>query len=326
MRIILTGATGFIGKNFIPKVIEDKNNYICLVRKDSSIDWLLGYQNIAVHKCSFTQGELFMECENAEVVIHMAGQMGGYGITKEQLEITNCELTRCLVNACLKSNVKQFIYLSTPGVQGFGNRLCKEEVPYNPRHDYEKTKVKAEKIIISGFKNSCVNYTILRPDFVYGPEDYRRVKMYKSIRNKRFVLTTSGNSFLNPTYVLDVVQGILKCIGNKNAENEIFNISSAEDITVKEYLSEIAKDLNVSLIHFNIGYPVSCFLATIIDRLTHYIFHREGFVSKNKIDFLAINHSTSCLKAQELLGYEPNYDFKTGFRETLRWCKNNKLL
>lgn len=326
MRIIVTGATGFIGKNFISKAAGDKNHYVCLVRKGSGTEHLSEHRNVTVHECSFTQGELLGECGDAEVVIHMAGRMGGYGITREQMETANCALTKRLVDACARTGVRQFIYLSTPGVQGFGNRLCTEEAPYNPRHDYEKTKVQAEEIIMGGFKNTCVSYTVLRPDFVYGPEDYRRVKMYRNIRGRKFVLTTPGDAYLNPTYVLDVVQGIQKSVGNRNAENEIFNISSAEDITVEEYLGEIAKALGVSLIHLNIGYPLSRFLAALIDKTADCVFHREGFVSKDKIDFLALDHSTSCLKARELLGYKPEFDFKSGIGETLRWCKKNNLL
>ena len=47
---------------------------------------------------------------------------------------------------------------------------------------------------------------------------------------------------------------------------------------------------------------------------------------KNKIDFLAVDHSTSSKKAQSLIGYDPQYDFETGFANTMKWCEDNNLL
>ena len=48
--------------------------------------------------------------------------------------------------------------------------------------------------------------------------------------------------------------------------------------------------------------------------------------NQNKIDFLAMDHSTSCKKAQELIGYNPKYDFKLGFDKTMEWYNKNNLM
>lgn len=326
MKVLVTGISGFVGKNFAKKILDDKNEYVCLVRDGSKVDFLDKHSNVQIVRSDFSIYEMAKYIEDVDIVIHMIGQMGGYGIEKSQFEKTNCELTRDILQVCINANVKQFIYISTPGVQGFGKRLCLETEPYAPRNPYEETKVEAEKIVIDMLQETDVAYTILRPDFIYGPEDYRRIKMYKNIRDRKFVLTTSGKSHLHPTYVDDVVQGIVCAMGNTNSYNEIFNISAAEDIAVKDYLKVIADYFNVSLIHINIGYGLSCFFACIIDKMFRVLFKKEGFVSKNKIDFLAIDHSTSNEKAKKLIGYDPQYDFKTGFELTAQWCKNNNLL
>ena len=326
MKILVTGITGFIGRRFAEAIKNDKNEYICLVRENSKTEFLLGYSNAKIVRTDFSKAELDCAVREAELIIHMIGQMGADGVTEAQFEETNCNLTDRLVRAALGTNVKQFIYISTPGVQGFGKRLCLETEEYAPRNIYEKTKVRAEQIIISQLSGSDISYTIIRPDFVYGPGDYRRIKMYKNIRDKKFVLTTSGKSYLHPTYVDDVVQGIMCAMDNDKAYNEIFNISAPTDISVKNYLQVICGYFNVPLIHINIGYKMSSCLATLIDKIWFSLFGKEGFVSKNKIDFLSIDHSTSNRKAQELIGYTPEYDFKSGFELTMQWCKANNLL
>lgn len=326
MRIIVTGITGFIGKNLLKTIAGNENQYICLVRKESNLAGLVKAENIEYRVTSFNQDELIGNFKDADVVIHMIGQMGAYGVPYERFEKVNCSLTKEVVNACIAANVQQLVYVSTPGVQGFGKRLCNEEEPYAPRNPYEQTKVIAEQAVIDGLSKTTVKYTILRPDFVYGPEDTRRIKMYKNIRDRKFVLTTSGKSHLCPTYVLDVAQGINKSIGNPAAYNGIFNLSSETDITVQEYLDVIAGYFGTKILRFNIGYKLSIFFASIIETFYDRVLKKDAFVSKNKIDFLAMDHSTSCEKAKNLLGYHAEYSFKYGFAETMKWCKENQLL
>lgn len=325
MRIVVTGITGFIGMNFCRELNQD-NDYIFLVRESSDYSGIEEKTNITIRKVDFLRDDLELELRDADVVVHMIGQMGGYGVALEKFETVNCHITEKMVNACKDAGVKQFVYVSTPGVQGFGKRLSREEEPYAPRNAYEKTKVRAEEIVMEALKSTAVKYTIIRPDFVYGPGDLRRVKMYKNIRDKKFVLTTSGKSYLHPTYVMDVVQGINCSIGNEAAYNEIFNISALEDVTVEEYLKTIANYFNVSLIKINIGYNLSCIAATMIDVVFRTLLKKEGFVSKNKIDFLAIDHSTSNEKARKKLNYQPEYNFKKGFNATMKWYEENNIM
>ncbi len=326
MKIIVTGITGFIGKNFSKAVTDNENQYVCLVRRTSRTENLVKAENIKYSISDFSVENLTESFIGADAVIHMAGQIGAYEITEERFREGNYNLTRDVMQACKAANIKQLIYVSTPGVIGFGKRLSTEEAPYAPRNLYEQTKAQAEQFIIQEARNASVKYTILRPDFVYGPEDIRRIKMYKNIRDRKFVLTTSGKSYLSPTYVADVVQGINKSVCNPNAYNQIFNLSSETDMTVKEYLDIIANYFGTKIVHINIGYRLSILLAGLIEKFCNSVLKKDGFVSKSKIDFLAIDHSTSCRKARKLIGYKAEYPFSRGFDETMKCYAKKQLL
>ena len=150
--------------------------------------------------------------------------------------------------------------------------------------------------------------------------------MYSGIKNGKFLLTTSGKSYLHPTYIDDVVQGFMRTIMNQAAFNQIFNIAAEHDITSKEYLDIIAKNVNASIKQINIGYRASVLLGSMIDKVYKRFLRREAFVSKNKIDFLAIDHSSSIEKAKKLLKYQPEYDCKKGMEKTIQWLKEQTLL
>ena len=327
-KIVISGANGFIG-SWLIKELEKEKKYTLfpLVRENSDISHLPDLENGNIVKVDYDNFELLEKViQGADVYIHLIGQMGGYGIPQSTYEYVNVELTKRMLQLCEKCKVRQFVFCSTPGVQGFGHRLAAEEEAYAPRNLYEKTKVQAEQLIIKFCKTSAMKYTIIRPDFVYGPGDYRRVKMYRSIKNRKFVLTTNGKSWLHPTYILDVVQGFSKVIDNPGAFNEVFNISADNDVTALEFLNTIAACVDSKLIHINIGYRLSVLLAEAISVLCEHILHKEAFVSKNKIDFLAVNHSTSNEKAKRKLSFCPDYPLKRGMKATIEWCREENLL
>ena len=328
MKLLVTGATGFIGKSLVKRLSEEKHEVICLVREESNTSSILVNENIVIKKIDFNDiDELKESLADIETVIHLAGQMGAYGVPYESFYQTNCVLTQTLLKAAFEKKVKHFIYCSTPGVLGFGKRLASEKEPYAPRNPYEKTKVIAETLI----KEFCrdhpeIHYTIIRPDFVYGPGDMRRVKMYKNIKHKKFVLTTSGKSYLHPTYIDDVITGFLCCMGNKKSYDDVFNIAAENDVSVKEYLNTIAYYTESKLIQINIGIPLSRALAGMIDSFFRRFFHKEGFVSKNKIDFLSMDHSSSIKHAKGKIGFRPKYTCTEGLKETIQWCEKENLL
>ncbi|MDD3220925.1 MAG: NAD(P)-dependent oxidoreductase [Lachnospiraceae bacterium] len=327
MKILITGATGFIGRRLVEILSETSHQIICLLRLQSDASCFENYLNIQIIRSDFKDMEKMKDIfHHIDVVIHLAGQMGGPGVTYEQFYEVNCNLTVKLLDASAEAGVKHFIYCSTPGVLGFGKRLAKETDSYAPRNGYEKTKVIAEKKVRRICREAKMPYTIIRPDFVYGPGDTRRVRMYRLIRKRKFILTTSGKSFLHPTYIDDVVHGFLCCIENENAHNQTFNIAAETDVTSGEYLKTIAKHTGVKLIHINIGIVLSRLFAGIVDALSKILLHKEGFVSRNKIDFLAMDHSSDIEKAQKYLGYRPQYDCDKGLEITMNWCKENALL
>lgn len=324
MKILVTGATGFIGKHLIEKLLEEKHEIVCVSRKP--IQEGTFSEKVENLLCDLQEMEkLDGEIEGVDVVIHMAAQLGHHGIPYEYYYSVNYQATMKLAEVSVKAGVKQFIYCSAPYVTGLEGRNVPESAPYAPPNPYAETKALAEKGLIKDYKDK-MNCTIVRPSFVYGIGDVRRTALYRSIQKKRFVLTTKGDTYLQPTYVSDIVDGIVLCLLNPASYGEIFNLGAEKDCTSKEYLECIAKNVGTKLIHINIGYGLSVFLANIVDGLSKALFKKPGFVNKGRIDFLSKDHSCDISKAKKVLGYQPKIDLDTGIRMSVEWARKNGYL
>ncbi len=324
MRILVTGATGFIGSHFVERALAEGHDVVCVTRKaiaDGAFSKPV--QNIICDLQNIENAGSAME--GIDVVVHLAAQLGHYGIPYEYYYNVNYQATMKLAEAALRHGVKQFIYCSAPFVTGLEGRNVGEDAPYAPPNPYAETKALAEQGLIKEYKGR-LPYTILRPSFVYGAGDVRRTALYRNIKRGTFVLTTSGKTYMQPTYVSDIVDGFMLCLLNPAAYDQIFNLGAEKDCTSKEYLSCIARNVGSRLIHINIGYGPSVFLANIVDGTCKALFKKAGFVNKGRIDFLSRDHSSDITKAKRVLGYVPKIDLETGIKLALDWSKENGYL
>jgi len=234
-------------------------------------------------------------------------------------------MTQRLLEWFCSSNCKHFVFISTPGVQGFGHKLATETEPYNPRDIYERTKSSSEKMIQTHKFKPGQNWTIIRPDFVYGPEDSRRLKLYKRIEARQWIRVGKGNSVFRPTYVTDVCRAVYKCLQNDRAYSQIFNVAGPELVSCDEYIAVIARLLDVKLLPLRL--PISVFMiGAVFFEWIAKAFHTRPFFTKSQIEFLTEDHGTSISKIRNLLGFTPAIDLENGMKKTLTWAKEQNLL
>jgi len=323
MKILLTGGTGFIGQHLAKALIEAGYEVNCLIRNPDLKDRLP--TNAHVFLGDLSDVRAVPECmKDVDVVIHVAAQLGHYGIPRDTCYAVNHLATVALLEMAIDHQVSQFIFCSAPFVVGLGGRLSLEDAPYAPKGDYSESKALAEKSIQEKGRGK-IHCTILRTSYVYGPGDTRRLPLYRGIMRKRFALTTNGKAWLQPTYVSDIVNGFLLAIKNEKAYEQIINLGGRE-CTAREYLECIADAVGSKLIRVNIGYPLSVLCAGIIDFFSRLFFGKPGFVTKSRIDFLSLDHSCNIDKAKKLLGYTPQVSLEEGIASTIRWAKDKGYL
>lgn len=327
MNILISGATGFIGSHLVRALAKEGHRCKCLVRRTSSISELKDLDQVEFVYGDITDKESLKEAiKDVRIIYHLAAQIGKWGIPEKAFFAVNVHGTRNLLEVAHEGKAKQFIFCSTPGVQGKGYAQASETLPYKPPYIYELTKCEGEKLVL-GFhqKRKGLSVTVLRPDFVYGPGDLRRLSLYRAIGNKRFFLIGDGKALLHPTYIEDVIQGFCLPANNPVSFGEIYNIAGPRVITVREYAETIAQALKVSLPRLRFPKPSAQIFAAFLSVLSR-ITEKEPILSQSKIEFLTCDHGSNISKAMNELGYRPETDFATGIRQTVDWYYKHNLL
>jgi nucleoside-diphosphate-sugar epimerase len=326
-KILITGGTGFIGRHLLKALCEKECSVEVLVRKSSNVESLkrlgitLQYGDI-LDKESLDK----VIDKTTSVVYHLAAKLGQWGVQEKEIYRVNVEGTKNLLEVCLEKGISHFIFCSTPGVIGkTGNKAAKEYLPYNPPYIYERTKCEAEKLVIRYYQEKGIPITIIRPDFVYGPYDLRRLKLYRAIKNRRFLIIGDGRAYLHPTYIDDVIQGFEIVMNNPKAIGEIYNIAGPRPITVNEYIETICEVLKVPIPKIKVPKILARITAFMCECISNVI-GQEPFISQSKINFLTISHGSDISKAKTQLGYSPQFEFKDGIARTIDWYYQHNLL
>lgn len=270
MKILVTGAAGFIGFHLCNRLLKDKknivlgidnyNNYYSRKIKRKRISLIEKNKNFIFKKVDLTnRKKLSIEIKkfHPEVVYHLAGQPGVLYSFKnpKSYKINNVTATKTLCDICSKYSIKNFIYGSSSSVYGDQKKFpIKENFKLKPKNFYALTKYECEKIVINFFKKSITNYKIYRFFTVYGPFGRPDMFIHKSLnsilKKKTINIHNYGKNYRDFTYVEDVVKILSKHYMIKSKQ-VIFNIARSQPIQTLKLLSIIEKIFNKKIANVN---------------------------------------------------------------------------
>ena len=159
--------------------------------------------------------------------MHLIG-IGTESVGKNFQEV-NIELTKKAVDICKQSKIKKIIYLSGLGVS-------KES-----KSDYFISKFKSEQIIV----DSGLDYTIFRPSYIIGKDDYLTLNIQKQIKQKKIQIPSLGKYIIQPISIDDVCKIIHLASDSKNFSKKIIDLVGPEKITFKQFLRNSISDPNL---------------------------------------------------------------------------------
>ncbi len=309
MRILITGASGFIGKTLCPALsIAGYNVCAGVRRKQTGLP--LNYSVIEIGDIG-PHTDWQQALTGVDVVIHLAARGHIFkDPSKNPLEDfrkVNVQGTEHLARMAAKAGVKKFIFISSVKVNGEGTiRPYKETDIPTPEDAYGVSKAEAENALKAVALQTGLPTVILRLPLVYGPGVKANFKNliklaslglplpFKNICNQR--------SFL---YLGNLIDAITLCITHPKAIGETFLVSDAEDISTPDLMRLIASAMNKKIILF-------FFPTNVLNTLG--ILTGQKQTIKKLTDTLCVDSS----KIQNLLGWKPPFTLQQGIAETVK--------
>lgn len=316
--ILLTGATGFLGRNLVPRLIDAGYSIRALVRPTSDTTFLqsagveLAYADDIGDKTAVS-----IACQGCDQVIHAAGMFRFWG-DLETFRATNVYGTQAVLEGALKANVKKLIHISSIAVVGTTpvQGIIDETTPCLPQEPYQLSKYEGEQLALS-YVEKGLPVVVLRPGAFYGPWGryaFNRLFFEEPLRGWR-IRVDGGRHIIFPVFVPDVAQGIV--LGLKNGRlGQIYNIcgDSLDHNSVNNIISDLA---NINHWRLNVPKQAVLLLAHAWTALSTITKH-EPFYPINMAPYVFQDWPVSNQKAKEELGFKPT-SFKNGAEATLEW-------
>lgn len=290
MRVLITGATGFVGQTLVQKV-NKSYDVIALVRAQSR---LLSPSVRQLVANNIFEADL---PENIDVIVHLAGRAH---ILNEQttdplneFRKVNVDGTLQLARQALDKKVKRFIFMSSIGVNGsvtLQQPFTEDALP-QPHADYAVSKLEAEQELKKLFAGSDTELVIIRPPLVYAahaPGNFARLlKLVASNLPLPFAGTNNKRSFVALENLVDFIQ---TCIEHPNAANQTFLVADQTSISTRELVQYLKQGMGKKAHFIYIPQPLMKLGAACIGKSKLY----EQLFESLEVD---------TTKAQKLLGW-----------------------
>ncbi len=225
----------------------------------------------------------------------------------------------------MKAGVKRFIHGSTIGVYGSsldGN--IDETSPLKPSNIYGKTKLEAERIVLSFMEK--IPAVIIRISETYGPGDRRLLKLFKSIKKRLFFVIGNGeNNIHHLIYIDDLLEGLFLSTTSENAVGRTFVLSGKEALSTNDMVTEIAKQLGTTIPRFRAPLFLFLTLATIMEKILRPLGIQPP-LHRRRMDFFRKSFVFSQKESLKTLGFRSKVNFSQGVSETIKWYEEMRYL
>lgn len=301
-KVIITGATGSIGVNFINLLLKDNIEITAIIRKNSANKNLLKCsEKIKIIECDLKDLDKLDNIDkDYDVFYHLAWD-GTRGGTRDEVDrqLANVDYTLKAIRLAKRVNCKKFIGVGSQAEYGRVEGKISPDTVARPETSYGITKLCASqlgKILASQLE---IDYIWVRILSIYGPYDGQNTMIMSSIREMLKGVSpayTKAEQKWDYLYVEDMVKA-LELIGMYGKNGSIYCVGSGEQHALYEYIDEIRKQINPE-IKLRIG---------------------EKEYSTNQV----MNLCADISNLVEDTGFKPEINFKEGIKRTINWYKEN---
>ncbi len=324
MKILITGAAGFLGRHLVALFSEEKHELVTIVRPTSDTKYL-EEKNVRLIRGDLHDEKCIAEAaKGVDVIVHAAATLRG---SWEAFYAINVEATGHLLDQAVKAKVRRFVFISSVIVYDHSASLPEtcfnEAMPYEQENQtyYCKTKIEAEQLVNKYHTESKLATTILRPAAIYGKSGPLFLsRLGFAAGGNRYLIVGDGRLPLPLSHVEGIAQAVKLCIDKKTAAGKTYNVVESEKMTQLEFFKEVRRYVKPKFSAVKLPYGLMKFMSVSADKILGLV----GMTSPLPLSYMklcAVPFSYSSEKLKTELGWKPQRDFRQSVRDTMLWHK-----
>ncbi|TBU72596.1 NAD-dependent epimerase/dehydratase family protein [Phytopseudomonas daroniae] len=325
MKILVTGASGFIGGRFARYALEQGLDVRVTGRREDALEHLVRRgAHFVLGDLSDPQLALSL-CSDVEAVVHCAGAVGVWG-RYDTFHRGNVLLTENVIEACLKRRVRRLVHLSSPSIYFDGHDhvgLSEEQVPKRFSSHYARTKFLAEQRVF-GAQEFGLEVLALRPRFVTGAGDVSIFpRLIAMQRKKRLAIIGNGLNKVDFTSVHNLNEALLSALlAAGPALGKAYNISNGAPVPLWDVINYVLRQLELPAVTRHVPVGLARSVATLNEGICSLLPGRpEPTLSRLSVDVMSRNFSLDISQAQQYLDYEAKAGLWPALDEFCRWWR-----
>ncbi len=328
MKVLVTGASGFLGSHVADQLIREGHHVRALVRRSSKRDFLETLKGIEFAYGGVEDAEKVADAvKGVDAIIHSAGLVKAR--SPEEFRATNVTGTKNLLDAAEAHapDLQRFVFVSSltaAGPSPDGKPVGRTKDPAPVTH-YGRSKLEAERVVLA--KKERVPVTILRPAAIYGPRDNEIFAVFQSVHRGVLPTIGDGTNTLSMVYAADCADACVKAVFADVPSGSLYYVDDGEVYLLRQMLEGVENALGKKAkIRINLPFPV-VYMAALSTEIFGKLSNRAVMLNRDKMNEMRQPHWV-CTSADTRtdLRWEPKTMLREGTQITAKWYRDNGWL
>ena len=324
MRVLVTGASGFLGSHVAERLAEGGASVRLLLRRTSDLSFLGDLQYERAEGDVRQPASLAAAMAGVEAVVHAAGLISAR--SEAEYRAVNEAGTRAVVDAALGAGVRRFVYVSSLAAQGPSpdGRVAAPDAEPRPVSPYGRSKLGGEAPVLAAGDRMSV--AIVRPPAIYGPRDRAFLLFYRALKLGVMPLHGDGLNQLSWIHVRDAASAIASTVVGDGPSGSVYTIADGGVYTWNELVDLAARVLGKRPLRVRVP-PLVYAAAGHAAGLIGTLIRRQLPLDPEKVREMAQRYwvcDNERITAE--LGWRPEISAQAGIEDTARWYRDNRWL
>lgn len=328
MRVLVTGASGFLGSHVAEQLSEQGHSVVALVRRSSNTKHLSSLRGLELATGSVEDiGSVRAAMKGVDAVIHSAGLVKARD--EAEFHATNVKGTENLLDAAreIAPNLVRFVFVSSLAAVGpsLDGRPVPGDTEPRPVTHYGRSKLAAERAARAA--KGDLKVTIIRPPMIYGPRDNESFAFFQSVARRFLPYLGDGKNTMSVIYAADAASACIQAIDADVPSGNAYFIDDGEVYVWLDMLADIERAIGSrALVRFSVPFSVLRGAALLSEGMGK-ITGKAVMLTRDKVNELSAPHWVcDSSDTRRDLKWEPKVKWPEGTRRAAAWYREHGWL